>query len=251
MGGVAVGLRRRAGRLRRRGGARLRAPRGSRSPAPDAGHRDRGLALAAYVLDLPPARDGRLVPRLVLQIPFGDVYLHDPGRLRYVAVLALPILAAAGLQGLGGAPCLTACGARLARRREGSRSSLWPLLGGRNLVRFAMVAAILVAAAPLLYGIATRRWRWASASAVVGVCSPSNCWASAVYAQSYEGGTIFTGLETGDHPEPLPQVLRYPDAGRRPAYLAPTPIVRAHPSEPGRYGRGHHRRPTSRRATSG
>ena len=37
---------------------------------------------------------------LMLRIPFGDVYLHNPGRLRYVAVLALPILAAAGLQGL-------------------------------------------------------------------------------------------------------------------------------------------------------
>ena len=34
--------------------------------------------------------------------------------------------------------------------------------------------------------------------------------ASAVYAQSYEGGTIFTGLETGDHPSLVPQVLRYP-----------------------------------------
>ena len=58
VGGVAVGLRRRAGRLRRRGGARLRAPRGSRSPAPDARHRDRGARPRRLRLDLPAARDG-------------------------------------------------------------------------------------------------------------------------------------------------------------------------------------------------
>jgi hypothetical protein len=96
-----------------------------------------------------------------------------------------------------------------------------------------MVAAILVAAAPLLYGMATRRWRWASASAVVGVLTVELL-ASAVYAQSYEGGTIFTGLETGDHPSLSPQVLRYPTLDEK-AYLAATPIVEHIRAEPGRY----------------
>ena len=59
-----------------------------------------GLALAAYVLTSPLLVGAGWFRRLVLAIPFGDVYLHNPGRLRYVLVLALPILAAAGLQGL-------------------------------------------------------------------------------------------------------------------------------------------------------
>jgi hypothetical protein len=58
--------------------------------------------------------------------------------------------------------------------------------------------------------------------------------ASAVYAQSYEGGTIFTGLETGDHPSLVPQVLRFPTLDEA-AYLAPTRIVDHIRAEPGRY----------------
>ena len=169
---------------------------------------------------------------LVLRIPFGDVYLHNPGRLRYVAVLALPILAAAGLQGLVERPLSP----RAAIAWLGAAALTvvaWPLLAGGSLVRFAMVAAVLVAAAPLLYGMATRRWRWASASAVVGVLTVELL-GSAVYAQSYEGGTIFTGLETGDHPSLVPQVLRYPTLDEA-AYLAPTPIVEHIRADPGRY----------------
>jgi hypothetical protein len=110
---------------------------------------------------------------------------------------------------------------------------LWPFLVGGSLVRFAMVAVTLVAAAPVLYGFATRRWRWASASAVVGVLT-IELLGSAVYAQAYEGGTVFTGLETGDHPSLLPQVLRYPTLDEA-AYLAPTPIVKHIRAKPGRY----------------
>jgi hypothetical protein len=191
-----------------------------------------GLALAAYVLTSPLLVTAGWFRSLVLQIPFGDVYLHNPGRLRYVAVLALPILAAAGLQGLVERPLSP----RAAIAWLGAAAFafvIWPLLAGGSLVRFAMVAAILVAAAPLLYGLATRRWRWASASAVVGVLTVELL-GSAVYAQSYEGGTIFTGLETGDHPSLLPQVLRYPTLNEA-AYLASTPIVEHIRALPGRY----------------
>ena len=59
-----------------------------------------GLALAAYVLTSPLLVSAGWFRSLVLAMPFGDVYLHNPGRLRYVAVLALPVLAAIGLQGL-------------------------------------------------------------------------------------------------------------------------------------------------------
>jgi hypothetical protein len=190
------------------------------------------LALAAYVLTSPLLVTAGWFRALVLQLPFGDVYLHNPGRLRYVAVLALPILAGAGLQGLVERPLSP----RAAMAWLGAAAFtfvIWPLLVGGSLIRFAMVAAILVAAAPLLYGLATRRWRWASASAVVAVLTVELL-GSAVYAQAYEGGTIFTGLETGEHPSLLPQVLRYPTLDEA-AYLAPTPIVEHIRAEPGRY----------------
>ena len=101
------------------------------------------------------------------------------------------------------------------------------------MVRFALVAAILVTGAPLLYGLATRRWRWSSEPALVGLLA-LELLGSAVYAQSYEGGTIFTGLETGEHPSLVPQVLRYPTLDEA-AYLAPTTIVEHMRAEPGRY----------------
>lgn len=191
-----------------------------------------GLALAAYVLTAPLLVSADWFRALMLRIPFGDVYLHNPGRLRYVAVLALPILAAAGLQGLVERP-LSARSAIAWLGLAAFTFVAWPLLAGASLVRFVMIAATLVAIGPLLYGLATRRWRWASPSVVVGVLT-LELLASAVYAQSYRGGTIFTGLETGDHPSLVPQVLRYPTLDES-AYLTPTPIVEHIRAEPGRY----------------
>jgi hypothetical protein len=191
-----------------------------------------GLALAAYLLTSPLLVTASWFRAFVLKIPFGDVYLHNPGRLRYVAVLALPILAAAGLQGLADRP-LSSRPAMIWLAAAAVTFVVWPIAAGGDVVRFAMIAATLLAAAPLLYGMGTRRWRWASAPALVGVLTVELL-ASAVYAQSYEGGTIFTGLETGDHPTLVPQVLRYPTLDEA-AYLAPTPIVGHIRAEPGRY----------------
>ena len=191
-----------------------------------------GLALAAYVLTSPLLVEARWFRSLVLQIPFGDVYLHNPGRLRYVAVLAIPILAAAGLQELVGRP-LSRRGAIAWLGATGSAFVLWPLAAGGSVVRFAMFAVILLAAAPLLFGFATRRWRWASLPAIVGLLT-AELLGSAVYAQVYEGGTIFTGLETGDHPALVPQVLRFPELSEA-DYLAATPIVHHLRANPGRY----------------
>ncbi len=191
-----------------------------------------GLAVGAYVLTSPILLAAGWFRASVLKIPFGDVYLHNPGRLRYVAILALPVLAAAGLQGLVERP--------LSRRAAvawlGGAAFLfvgWPLLAGGYPVRFVMVAVLLLALGPVLYGFATRRWRWAGASALAGAVT-LELLASAVYSQVYEGGTIFTGLETGDHPILVPQVLRYPDLDEA-AYLTPTPIVNRLRAEPGRY----------------
>ena len=69
-----------------------------------------GLALVSYVLTSSFLVGSRWFRSLMLEIPFGDVYLHNPGRLRYVVVLALPILAAAGLQGWWNDRSLAAAG---------------------------------------------------------------------------------------------------------------------------------------------
>jgi hypothetical protein len=191
-----------------------------------------GLALFSYVLTSPLLVTAGWFRATVLEMPFGDVYLHNPGRIRYVAVLALPVLAAAGLQGLIERP-LSPRAALTWLGGAGGLFVAWPLLVEGNAARFVLFAAVLLAAGPLLYGFATRRWRWASAPAVVGVLT-LELLASAVYSQVYEGGTIFTGLETGDHPNLVPQVLRYPKLDEA-AYLAVTPIVQHLRREPGRY----------------
>ena len=191
-----------------------------------------GLALAAYVLTSSFLVGAGWFRSLMLAIPFGDVYLHNPGRLRYVVVLALPILAAAGIQGLVERPL----GRRAAISWLGAAAVaffLWPLAAGGSAVRFGMFALVLVVAAPLLFGYATRTWHWASATALVGVLAVELL-ASAVYAQAYEGGTVFTGLETGEHPSLVPQVLRYPELSES-DYLAVTPIVEHLRAHPGRY----------------
>ncbi|HET6790004.1 MAG TPA: hypothetical protein VFI35_00275, partial [Actinomycetota bacterium] len=91
----------------------------------------------------------------------------------------------------------------------------------------------LLVAAPVLFGFATRRWRWASAAVLIGLLSIEFA-ASAVYAQTYEGGTVFTGLETGEHPALVPQVLRFPSLSED-DYLVATPIVEHIRRHPGRY----------------
>ena len=166
LGGMAVGVRLGAGRLRGRGGAGMRPPGGSRSRlrrARDRGGRARARRLRA---DLLASWSGPAWFRsLMLEIPFGDVYLHNPGRLRYVAVLALPILAAAGLQGLVERPLsaprrhawLGAAGVRvlpLAARRRWQRRSV------RDVRRGAAgsgAAAVRVRDATLAVGLALRR----------------------------------------------------------------------------------------------
>ncbi len=191
-----------------------------------------GLALAAYVLTSPLLVTAGWFRTLVLRDPLRGRLPPQPGPTSLRGRAGPPILAGAGLQGLVERPLSP----RAAIAWLGATAFafvLWPFLVGGSLVRFAMVAAILVAAAPVLFGFATRRWRWASASAVVGVLT-IELLGSAVYAQAYEGGTVFTGLETGDHPSLLPQVLRYPTLDEA-AYLAPTPIVKHIRAKPGRY----------------
>ena len=191
-----------------------------------------GLAVAAYVLTWPVLVTAGWFRAIVLKIPFGDVYLHNPGRLRYVAVLAIPILAASGLQGLIDRP--------LPRRTAivwivGAFALffLWPVVAGGDAVRFLLVAMALTLLGPVLVSFASGRRTWATAPVVVGLLSVELL-VSAMYSQIYEGGTIFTGLESGEHPILVPQVLRFPGLDEE-AYLRVTPIVRYLRRHPGRY----------------
>ncbi|MEO8423841.1 MAG: hypothetical protein ABI595_07995, partial [Actinomycetota bacterium] len=168
---------------------------------------------------------------LLLKLPFGDVYLHNPGRMRYLAMIAIPVLGAVGLQGLRDRPMP----ARHARWFLGGGVALLlglPLAAGGKPARFALLAVAMLAAVPTLFWLATARKRWVMASVVfvVGI----ELLASAAYSGLYHGGTISTGLEVGERPNLAPQVLRYPDLSEA-DFLRPTELVDIIRSQPDRY----------------
>ena len=169
----------------------------------------------------------------VLRLPFGDVYLHNPGRLRYLSMIALTALAAIGIQSIRDRPMPL-------------RTILWwlgggaavflvlPLATGGIAVRFLLFAVALPAAVAALVLLA-RGWRRAPVL-VVGVLV-AELLASAVYSSVWQGGTITTGLETGDRPNLVPPVLRWPEVDQD-DFLRPNAFVetlRAQGDEEGRY----------------
>ena len=168
---------------------------------------------------------------LLLRVPFGDVYLHNPGRMRYLSMIAIPVLGAVGLQGLRDRPMTQ----RHARRLLGAGAALLlglPLVAGGTPYRFVLLAVAMLAAVPVLYRLATTRARW-SMTAVV-VIAGAELLASAVFSSLYQGGTIYTGLESGDHPNLVPQVMRYPDLSES-DFVRPTQLVDIIRSQPDRY----------------
>lgn len=190
-----------------------------------------GLLVIAYVLTSTFVVSADWLRAVALRVPFGDVYLHNPGRLRYVAVLAIPILVAAGIQALLERPLSRRAAARWIAVAA-AVFVVWPAVAG-DPTRFVMAAIALVLASPLLVGLATRRWRWATGGALLGAITVELL-AGAVFAQVYEGGTIFTGLESGSHPILVPQVLRSPHLNEA-AYVEVSPIAEHLRREPGRY----------------
>jgi hypothetical protein len=169
----------------------------------------------------------------VLKVPFGDVYLHNPGRLRYLSMIVLPALGAIGMQALIDRPLPL----RRAAVWLGGAAALFlvvPLAAGGIPVRFALLALALPAGITSLV-LVLRRRRWAPAF-VVGVLAVELL-ASAVFSNAWQGGTIFTGLETGDHANLVPQVLRWPDVDQD-EFLRPNAFVaaiRSQADEQGRY----------------
>lgn len=149
---------------------------------------------------------------VMLKIPFGDVYLHNPGRLRYLSMLVIPALSAIGIQGLRDDPLP----ARRAARWLGVGVAVFlvlPLVAGGKPIRFILLAVGMLGAVPLLYWLATDRRRWAALGVVCVLAG--ELLASAIYSNVYQGGTIFTGLESGLHANLAPQVGRYPDVSEQ------------------------------------
>ena len=158
---------------------------------------------------------------LLLKVPFGDVYLHNPGRMRYLSMIAIPVLGAVGLQGLIDRP-MTGERARWTLGGGVALLLVLPLVAGGKPARFALLAVAMLAAVPVLFWLATARKRWAMTAVVVVV--GIELLASAVFSGLYGGGTISTGLETGDRPNLVPQVLRYPELSEA-DFLRPTRFV--------------------------
>jgi len=188
----------------------------------------RGLTLAlgfttalAYAATWPVLIEASWFRNLVLRIPFGDIYLHNPGRLRYLWLLCAPLLGAVGIDGFIERPlpwrrALGWMGAGLAL------FLLLPLALGAHPVRFSVLAIGAVGAVPALCALAGGR---RAAPILVPGLLALELVGSAAYSQAYEGGTVFLGLEEGEHPNLVHQPLRWPDV---PAdeYLRPGPIAR-------------------------
>ena len=158
---------------------------------------------------------------LLLKVPFGDVYLHNPGRMRYLSIDRDP---GPRRDRAPGAPRSSDVRAHARRLLAAGVALLLgvPLLAGGTPFRFVLLAVAMLAAVPTLYWLATARKRWAM-MAVVAVVS-IELLASAVYSGMYQGGTIYTGLESGERPNLVPQVLEYPELSEA-DFLRPTAFV--------------------------
>jgi membrane protein YfhO len=159
---------------------------------------------------------------LVLRIPFGDVLLHNPGRLRFLAFLVVPVLGAVGVQSL------------LERRPSFGEALrwlavpvglflLWPLVAGANAGRL-VIFAIGTAAVLVVVRALSRARGWAPA-ALAGVLAVELL-TGAVWSSAYRGGTVYFGLESAEHPVLVHGPLRWPGVDLH-RYLTPGPIARA------------------------
>jgi len=190
------------------------------------GHRFLTTAFAAvggvaYVLTLNLFVGAGWFRDLVLRLPYGDVYLHNPGRLRYLVLLVAPVLGAIGLQGFL---------ERLPSRREaawwmGGAAGLFlalPVLLGAHPERFVVFALGTVATVPVLLALFRGR-RWAARA--LPVVLAAELLGGALWSSAYQGGTVYVGLEGHTHPALAPQPLRWPEVPMD-RYLDAGPIAR-------------------------
>jgi hypothetical protein len=182
-----------------------------------------GGALAlTWVLMLDAVITSGWVRDLFLRVPFGDVYLHNPGRMRYLAVIAVPVLGAVGLQGLRDDPLTP----RDLARWLGAGAFLWlgvPLLAFADPRHFVLLLLGLAGAAWAMWTLVVRAPRWAPA-AVMGMLALELA-ASAVLSQrTSPGDTVRLNLEAGAHPNLVPQPLPLPQVDAS-TFVSPTAFV--------------------------
>ena len=186
--------------------------------------------LVAYVLTLNALVGSSWFPNLVLRLPFGDVYLHNPGRLRYLAYLIAPVLGALGIQSL------------IERPLPWRRCALWlvpavgvflvlPLALGAHLSRLQLLAVGMAVGIPTLLALGRwKRWAFIAVPAVLA----AQLLGGAFWSQAYQGGTIFFGLEPNPPTNLVAGPLRWPDVPVD-GYLTPGPIAHRLQEHRGRY----------------
>ena len=157
-----------------------------------------------------------------LSLPFGDVYLHNPSRLRYLAFLIVPALGAVGIQwfldrGPSFGEAMRWIGAGL------GVFLIFPLIMGARPGRLTIFAIASVAVVGVVWALARRR-RWAPLApcAILG----AELLIGAIWSSMYHGGTVYLGLESGTHAALVAAPLRWPDVDVH-EYLSPGPIARA------------------------
>jgi hypothetical protein len=147
------------------------------------------VGVAAYVVLLDAVIGAGWVHDLILRLPDGDVLLHNPARLRYALVLALPVLGAAGIQGLVDDPLPP----HTALPWLAAGAALWlgaPLVAGAQLARWSLFALALIPAVGALV-LMTRRRVWTVAPLAV-LCL--ELVAAAVLAGRWTGDEMHIGL---------------------------------------------------------
>jgi hypothetical protein len=180
------------------------------------------VAVVAYLLTNTVLVGAGWFRSSVLALPFGDVYLHNPSRLRYLAFLIVPALGAIGVQWV------------LDRRPSLGEAMRWigtglavflvfPLLMGARVGRLTIFAIASVAVVGVVWALARGR---RSASVLLCVVLGAELLAGAIWSSVYEGGTVYLGLESGTHAALVAAPLRWPDVDVQ-EYLSPGPIARA------------------------
>jgi len=184
-----------------------------------------------YVLTLNALAGADWFRNLVLKLPYGDVYLHNVSRLRYLLFLVIPVLGALGIQSLIERPTP----ARRAAAWIGAGAGLWlgvPLVVGAHPVRLALLAGGTAVAAVLLVRLARARPK--AAIVLVAVLAVELV-GSAAWSSVWNGKTVYLGLEQNESGRDLmPQPLLWPGV-QVSAYERAGPIARYLEHHPGRY----------------
>ena len=179
------------------------------------------VAVLAYLLTNTVLVGAGWFRSLALSLPFGDVYLHNPSRLRYLAFLIVPALGAVGIQWFldhrpGFGEAMRWIGAGLVV------FLVFPLVMGARPGRLVIFAVASVAVVGVVWAFARGR-RWAP----VALCAilAAELLTGAIWSSMYHGGTVYLGLETGSHAALVAAPLRWPDVDVH-EYLSPGPIAR-------------------------